>query len=214
MNNCMLDLETVGTRPGCAVLSIGAAMFDFEAMKIGETFYQAIVPESNKTFGLHFDPSTEQWWSRQSEEARAVWSDPNAMALDEVLTMFSAWCREQAGIRSFYVWGNGANFDDPVLAAAYHATGINKPWEFWNSRCYRTIKSLSPAVPLIKPTVAHNALADALAQAQAALDMFAALKGSAKPAAQTRAAKALAKKFATPVVTSKTIQATKKVAKK
>lgn len=212
MNNVMLDLETVGTRPGCGILSIGAVAFDFKANKLGDHFYQAIEPESNKNFGLVFDPDTLAWWQKQSEEARAVWNDPNAIALDEALHSFSQWCRMQASIDSFYLWGNGANFDDPVLAAAYHATAIPLPWKFWNSRCYRTLKSLAPAVFVKKPDIAHNALSDAVSQASGALLMWQGLmKPAAKPR-ESRAAKAVAKKMA-PQPISQAAKAAKKARK-
>jgi inhibitor of KinA sporulation pathway (predicted exonuclease) len=69
------------------------------------------------------------------------------------------------------VWGNGADFDNPILAAAYRATGISQGWKPYNGRCYRTIKNLAPQVRLVRTGTHHNALDDARAQAQHLLDI-------------------------------------------
>jgi hypothetical protein len=42
------------------------------------------------------------------------------------------------------------------------------PWKFWNSRCFRTYKNLPGAKSVRAPDagIKHNAMADALTQAQ------------------------------------------------
>ena len=196
MEHCMVDTETVGIHPGFAILSIGAVMFDLEKQELGEEFYMAIEPESNRRFGLKFDPNTETWWSEQTEDARAAaWSGTEY--LDEVLSKFSVWSREQAKLDQFYFWSNGANFDDPMLTAAYTATGLTKPWKFQNSRCFRTLKALSPTVFVKSEGVQHNALVDARWQAKGALLMYAGLKEkyAALAVKATKGQRELAKKF-------------------
>ena len=39
------------------------------------------------------------------------------------------------------------------------------PFRFTHDRCFRTMKALFPDVPYLLPTVAHDALQDAIAQA-------------------------------------------------
>lgn len=64
------------------------------------------------------------------------------------------------------MWGNGAAFDNAILANAYRAAGIKQPWELWNDRCYRTICAYYPGCPRNQPGTPHNALDDARSQAE------------------------------------------------
>jgi len=43
---------------------------------------------------------------------------------------------------------------------------MERPWYFWNDRCYRTMKSLYPQIPMERDGVHHNALDDAISQAR------------------------------------------------
>ena len=189
----MLDLETVGTRPGCALLSIGAVMFDIAGQKTGAEFYQAIDVESCVTFGLRKDPNTVSWWLDQSPAARAVWEDPRKLVLDEALNKFSKWLAEQCDRTVLKVWGNGASFDQPILVAAYDACGIQVPWIYKNEMCYRTLTRFLPTVIIEDGGTLHNALDDAKYQTAKLLKGFAA-RDTEKPVRTT----ALEKKFAAP----------------
>ena len=70
-----------------------------------------------------------------------------------------------------HIWGNGAAFDNVVLASAFRATGMQVPWAFWNDRCYRTVKSLFSNVKLKRSGTHHNALDDAVTQAKHLLEI-------------------------------------------
>ena len=68
----------------------------------------------------------------------------------------------------YEIWGNGADFDNPILEAAYDLLKMPAPWKYNEGRCYRTLKSLFPTVVAI-PQAAnakHNALLDAKNQAE------------------------------------------------
>lgn len=72
----MLDLETLGTQPGCAILSIGAVAFSPEAGAIASTepFYVEISLESTlPRFGV--EAGTLRWWLEQGAATRRSCSD-------------------------------------------------------------------------------------------------------------------------------------------
>lgn len=166
MQNNMVDLETLGTVPGCAILSIGAVFFDPNTGKLGSEFYEVVSTESCLELGLHTDPGTIEWWSKQKPEAQKVVQEakePTALHLRDALEQFNAYLATQKGVR---VWGNGADFDNPILAAAYKAAGVKQGWLPYNGRCYRTIKSLFPNNKAERGGIYHNALDDAKTQAQ------------------------------------------------
>ena len=156
----MLDLETLGTRPGDTILSIGAVKFDAEK-GLGEEFYVTIKPDSCKEAGLKAQKSTIEWWGKQSEEAKAA-AFKGEFTLEAALLKLSMW---MPPIEQAVVWGNGANFDNALLAAAYRAVKMDPPWNFWNDRCYRTISSMFMKSRVERVGTYHNALDDAKTQA-------------------------------------------------
>lgn len=163
VRHIMLDLETLGKKPGCCVLSIGAV--EFGPHGVGEGFKINLSVPEQQALGLLVDPDTEAWWDRQSEQARAAARfDPKEP--ETALKLFNDWVRNVGQRRGIRVWGNGANFDQPVLRAVYDAFDDAPPWEFWNERCHRTMKNLFKQVEApAAPKVAHDALEDAKAQA-------------------------------------------------
>lgn len=155
----MLDLETLGNKPGSVIVAIGAVKFSDG--EITSSFYERVDPESCVATGLRMDSATVMWWLRQADEVRLEITRPGKELL-EVLSAFALWI----GSDDAEVWGNGAAFDNVILAAAYDSTGLERPWKFWNDRCYRTLKSLRPDVPMDRAGTHHNALDDAESQAR------------------------------------------------
>lgn len=165
----MVDIETLGVRPGSVILSIGAVKFDRHG--VHDSFYQVITPKSCTDVGLKIDIDTVMWWFNQSPEAqKALLAEPR-YSIGETLTAFSRWLLGGDGSHNWpdaddiELWGNGANFDNVLLAAAYDACGLDRPWKFYNDRCYRTLKALHPDVPMARSGTHHNALDDARSQA-------------------------------------------------
>ena len=166
----MLDVETLGREPFCPVLSIGACRFamdpDLPLIVDPETdmFHQAIRLESCLELGLKIDADTLQWWMLQSKEAQdTAFRAPDAVDLPIALDAFTDWLNSRPDL----LWGNSARFDMGILASAYKACGKVLPWEHWNERCYRTAKNLpyAKAVKLVRHGTYHNALDDAISQA-------------------------------------------------
>ena len=161
MNNgkdIMVDLETMGTRPNAPIIAIGAVEFFPESMKLGKEFYRVVDLESCLNIGMEIDASTILWWMQQDDAARAQFERKGDI-LPAVLLAFSALVDHETRI-----WGNGAAFDNVILANAYRCCDLELPWRFWNDRCYRTIKALS-SVPMKRQGTHHNALDDARDQA-------------------------------------------------
>lgn len=158
----MLDLETLGTRPGSVIVAIGAAYFGGGTIK--GTFYETIDPQSCQDTGFSFDASSICWWLRQSEEARkTTFPEKGANHIFDALTNFADWYRACGD--TLKIWGNGATFDNVLLSEAYRIVGMRQPWSHRNSVCYRTIKDAFPGVPFERVGTHHNALDDAISQA-------------------------------------------------
>lgn len=168
MNHVMIDLETLGTQPGSVILSIGAVLFDQKkpiSTCLGEELYVVVNRKSCEDAGLTISQDTLDWWKKQSPEARKVLSEAESGgdALKTALVALAKFI--PAGAK---IWSNGANFDQPLLDVAYNKVGVNLPWKYWNSRCYRTVLSLCKEEKQFRPptVLAHNALEDAKWQAR------------------------------------------------
>jgi len=168
MLHVMLDLETLGTTPGCPVLSIGAVAFDPVAREIHDRFYRVCGLKEQFAAGLVPNAETLAWWAQQPNIA-ATFAELAQTSAALAFSHFRGWFPEDA-----LVWGNGADFDMPILAEAMRRLGYSAPWKPFSGRCFRTLKNLYPAVPKVKPAEAHNALSDAEAQAQWAMNIAAA----------------------------------------
>lgn len=166
----MIDLESMGTDRYSPIVAIGAVRFEAGPMQAMVPFYQAITLESCLKVGLRSSASTILWWMKQSAEAQKVFSDPEAVDLPIALDSFTDWLNS----RPDRLWGNSAAFDLGLLADAYKACSKEVPWQFYNERCYRTLKSLPIAkdIALKRRGTHHNALDDALSQAHHCRDIL------------------------------------------
>lgn len=181
-----IDLETLGKRPGCAILSIGAVYFypnNPPGKQIGKEFYKVVRIYGQEAAGLHIDPSTVSWWAEQSVEAREVLrqsgfegdaADPDALLLDDALAMFADFLPKDPD--SYRVWACGSEFDIAILDVAHMAIRRHLPWNFWNGHSHRTLKMLAPDIKADRTGTHHNALDDAKTQAEHAIRILNALK--------------------------------------
>jgi DNA polymerase III epsilon subunit-like protein len=154
----MLDIETLGKKPGSVIVAIGAVKFGNG--QVWDTFYERVDPESCVALGLRMDVSTVMWWMLQNDAARQEITQPG-WTLSEVLMRFSRWI----GDREAEVWGNGASFDNVLVCDAYDRARLPRPWKYFNDRCYRTVKNLHPEIEIKRGGTHHNALDDAKSQA-------------------------------------------------
>lgn len=179
MPDVMIDLETLGTRPGCAILSIGAVVFNRHSGELGPEFYMVVNRKSCQKNGLFEEQSTLDWWARQSAEARKVIAEAETAenGLGGALIQLTGYL-QKLGKRDLLVWGCGSDFDIGILTHCYAAMKQPLPWLFWNSRCLRTLRDVAPPShePVRKNGVAHSAIDDARNQAHEACKIFKALK--------------------------------------
>ena len=178
LDNAMIDTETLGTKPGAAILSIGAVMFG--PYGLGGTFYAPVLLESCISVGLTIDPATVTWWMRQSDEARAAAFREDAAPLWKVLGDFFDW---YSANRATHPWCHGTTFDAPILEAAFKACGLAAPWQYWDVRDTRTLYDLAGVKVDRAAGTHHNALDDAINQARAAVQAMGILQARVEEAA-------------------------------
>jgi len=153
----MVDIETMGNKSGCAIVSLAAVRFNIDTGETGEEFYRNISLQSCLKAGLTVQADTIMWWMSQSKESRnSLKSD--CCSINEAMYEFNNFYNNE------FIWANSPRFDLEILSAAYTLCNptIDIPWNFRKERCCRTLYALAP--DLIKGWkhggVAHKALDD------------------------------------------------------
>lgn len=172
MRDLMVDLETMGKGPDAAVVAIGAVFMDLRNHCSGPEFYREVSLCSAVRGGGVMDPETVLWWMGQNDDARALFAR-KGQPLEEVLIALADWATITCPSTELAVWGNGAAFDCVILRRSYERAGMAPPWNWWNDRCFRTVKKLFNHVPEVHRTgLKHHALQDARYQAEHLLHIF------------------------------------------
>lgn len=162
-NTLMIDLETTGKRPGCCILSIGAAGIDKNGLEVN--FYARIHHDKSKDEGFDDDPETIAWWRKQDtvtlKEAFGGMEGPQ-----DVVNEFVAFVNKNFDMSDgFTVWSKGSDFDFPILKAYLDAYDLPCPWPFYFQRDYRTLQAVFPFIKRAEANIEkHNAHEDARAQ--------------------------------------------------
>lgn len=159
----MVDLETWGTRPGCAIRSIGAVFFNPETGELGNEFYATITDASCKKMKMHKDPGTVEWWAKPENALANKQLSEGQLPIDEVIDRFEKFWRTQRGM---WFWSQGANFDEPILSWVFHAMNKKAPWDFYRAQDTRTVYRVAErfaqfsSFSIKRSGTYHNALDD------------------------------------------------------
>lgn len=184
LGHIMLDLETLDTEKSAVVLSIGAVAFDPHTNATGERFYVELTDDllMQQRAGRTISANTVKWWLQQDVLARRVFATPPAEGVSrsttyDGLVLFGGFVERNGGHDGAKIWGNGADFDNAILGDLYKTFDVYQPWNYGSNRCYRTLKNLGfgPRAPVHRSGVHHNALDDAITQAQHLQEIYACL---------------------------------------
>lgn len=161
----MIDLETLGTKPNTAILTIGAIKFDpFTNNEPHNPLYLHVdVDEQTETLERSVDQNTLDWWQQQKDSVREeAFRQDNRINLDNVTKKLNKWC---VGVE--YLWCHGPLFDYCILENLYTQLGKPIPWSFWQIRDSRTLFGMMTKDPRTEiQEELHNALADSYYQAK------------------------------------------------
>jgi len=173
MTELMLDIETLGTKPGCVVLSIGAVAFDKDSFEGIGDMHVVVDQMQQKMMGLTEDSSTVKWWKSQSPEAWQSATDGPVSVKDALAELSQFYAKHNPRA----TWTQGNNFDPPILEHLYGAVKIAPPWKFWAVRDTRTFYDVHgfDTRRVSRDNVYHNARDDCIHQIAC---MAAASKGA------------------------------------
>lgn len=174
----MLDLEYMGKPPTAAIVAIGAALIDRDALEVLGKFHMNVSLSSSIESGGTVDPSTVIWWMGQPDEVRQQLMDPCAASIRTGLNALHSFitgtmCGEDYELT--HVWGYGATSDNMIIRTAHERIGLNS-WDFRVDSCFRTMTRQLDVVPWVDYGVPHVAGDDAMAQALTLIEMYKAKK--------------------------------------
>lgn len=165
----MIDIETMGKGANALILSIGAVAFDRDGTALGPSLPWHIDAEQAVRGGAVVDISTVLWWMQQSGAARAalVGGQANAMHEGKVLVSLHDWFKVHMDPDA-RVWALPPVFDLRIIHEMAARRLLPLPWKHWRERCLRTAadEHRRGAELRVRPELAHDALSDAVAQAQ------------------------------------------------
>lgn len=182
----MFDLEMLSTQSSANVLSIGACVFGSQSLapsEVSREFYTNVDDRSGT-----IDVDTVLWWLGQSREAQQRLLK-NRVGLDEALFTFFRWCSihatgDQLGLQNqdkksinVEFWSRSPSFDEVILTSAYRRACSRSPFFHRWSRDHRTIEVAAQLPYDPHGGVAHDALNDALQQAEHVLACLSKLNG-------------------------------------
>jgi len=150
----MLDIEKLGV-----IASIAAVEFDGTGDL--KTYYRIIDQTSALLLGLPLDEGTIEFWQKQDNQAIGpLLNSKSKVSLQEALVDFKKFVEGNT-----WLWAKGPDYDCVELASCYRACNLRIPWFYRNTRDVRTIMALAEVDP-IEPKLKHDALSDAIAQAE------------------------------------------------
>jgi len=169
----MLDLESLGTRPDCAILTLGAVKFDpFEVDRFGDGLYFRIDVNEQLELGREVQEDTLEWWGRQAEDVREeALGETGRISLTD---MYQQLNRFLVGVNN--IWCQGPAFDIVILENIYRQMGWPTPWQFWQIRDSRTLFGVHGDPREKNKAGLHNALEDCISQAQGVQEIYHRLK--------------------------------------
>lgn len=181
----VVDFETISNRPrDAAIISIGAIACNWEDVPSGNFTLDDVKTLESKglyltfktkrqieVFGATFTEHTMDWWSKQSEEARAVFKCPNKVEIDQLPFLLNRYCEDTGVDKKTTVLIRAPHFDFTIIDFHYSNLNAQLPFNHWKVRDVRSIVDVcceteDGYVPGFKDYMAkngivgHNALSD------------------------------------------------------
>lgn len=180
--HAMIDLETLSLRPDACILSVACVGFELRESIVHRHQALHLHILINSQPGRHIDGETLQFWLGQEGPARwqvVEGQRTEGTYLVEALLRLKDWWRTH---QPECAWSHGAAFDIPILEHAFRKQRLSPPWGHRDPRDTRTLFMLAPGEDAGKGMEGpHNALEDAVLQAERVQAAYRRLRGAMLP---------------------------------
>lgn len=155
----MFDLETLGTTPDCAVLTLGAVKFDPKTRRVeSEGLLLKFNVDQQFEIGRTYSEDTLNWWNNQAPEIQeAAFGTDGRVDISDAVDQFHrfVWNSDR-------VWSQGS-FDVNIMEHLFRQLEKPCPWNYWQVRDSRTLFDFVDGE--LDRSKHHDAFEDAVAQA-------------------------------------------------
>ena len=162
MKHLMIDIETLGVKKDCVILSIAMVVYS-EAWEIEESHYWNC-SFVDQIFDRKIEEKTLQFWKERKDifQQTQHMALPLKQCLEEVIEEVSKIKKESF----FLVWSKSPSFDITILEHAAEQEGLKFPWSYSQQMDVRTGYMFLDrlGVEQVHPDKAHNALEDCYSQ--------------------------------------------------
>lgn len=144
MIHAMIDIETLDTSPGAAVLTVGACKFDPHntVEPHSKTLWRPAV-EQQLTAGRIVSEDTLNWWSKQAADVReSTFTEDGRIPLEQFFSELNKYL-----VGADKIWCQGPQFDMVILENLFDQFGHHRNWAFWQIMDCRTIFNMMPKDP-------------------------------------------------------------------
>lgn len=161
----MLDIETAGRNPGCAIIQIAAVPFNINTGKIStNTFSMDINLAHQFDNKFTYCKNTLNWWKKENKPLFDKLSNSNNKYV-QVGKEFQTYFKSLDNYKNIRVWGNSNRFDIGIVEGWYRKAigfGFQPFWNTWLERDVRTLSCLDPVIKAKLPFVGtkHDAIDD------------------------------------------------------
>lgn len=145
------DIETLGKKQGCVIVSAAFLVFDFNEEKTFEQYvedalYIKFSVKEQKALGRHIDPETLEWWKKQDDVVRAELMPSGrdvtlAEGSKQIVEYLEKHGIHKANAKRTWRFCRGQDFDIPIMSEAMESVGFQLPGAYWNSRDIRSFIS-------------------------------------------------------------------------
>ena len=145
----MIDIETAGRRPGCAIIQIAAVPFNINTGEVSKnTFKTSINLEGQFKNKFGYCPNTLGWWKKENKAlfTKLSTSDVSYVEAGKAFQTYFNSLKDHKKIRT---WGNSARFDMGIIEGWYiRAIGYKFQafWNTWKERDVRTLHNLDTSI--------------------------------------------------------------------
>lgn len=160
----VIDTETLGTRPGCPILQIGAVRVESGVATRQGEFFASV--GSNVRIGQNtIEMATLQWWTQEHpHKFDEILDNSENHEIADALAGLTEFCAPRQRCETQFFWSKHPHFDFPILEAAFEKLEKPTPWRFWQ---IRDIATLEDELFIKREPVKndHDALSDAINEA-------------------------------------------------
>jgi len=162
----MVDTETLGRNSHSPVIEL--AVVKFSRTQLIDSFTRKIRPSFHHSLP---EVDTIAWWMQQQAE---IPLNADAPEFPEILVQLGEWLG-QSPLDG--VWANAPSFDLVILHNLANAYNVKMPWMYRDYLDFRTLMRIGKKLGVKRtiPSLKHEALGDALAQAETVININRAL---------------------------------------